>query len=150
MKATHDEPKGEEPDQKEDKGTKRRPFNFMRSYIEIGAGIIGSYVLLYVIGYFALISLMLFIIVVVVRETVYILQSYEYGFIRKAAVFNVIHAAGWFIVLTINAFTLLEYGTPLILPQFPTLTNMAPLFILMALFGSRNISAMYVPDKRQS
>ena len=122
----------------------------MRSYIEIGVGIIGSYVLLYIVGYFALVSLMLLIIVIVVRETVYILESYDNGFIRKAATFNVIHAVGWFVVLTINAITLVENGTPLILPQFPTLTNMAPLFILMALFGSRNISAMYVPDKNQS
>ncbi|TFG12742.1 hypothetical protein EU537_08590 [Candidatus Thorarchaeota archaeon] len=150
MKPTHDKSGIEGSDPEEDKEPKRRSFNFMRSYIEIGAGIIGSYVLLYVVGYFALITLMLFIIVMIARETVYILENYDYGFVRKASVFNAIHAIGWFAVLAINAITLIEDGTPLILPQIPTLTNMAPLFILMALFGSRNISAIYVPDKKQS
>jgi hypothetical protein len=140
------EPKKEE--SKEAPVAYRRNFNPMKTYFEMAIGIFGAYILLYALGMEFLIMFMLFVLVYIFRETKFILDNYDYGFARKAAVFNAFHSTAWFVVLAINGYTILQFGAPLILPEIDVLTTLSPLFILMAIFGLRNISSMYAPTKK--
>ncbi len=134
---------GDAHDEKEDF---RRPFNPMRTYSELAVGIFGVYALYFFLGLESLIISNLAILIYVIRATRFVLQYYSYGFARKASVFNALYGSGFFVVLAINVFTIASTGVPLILPEWDTLTLTAPLFILMAGFGYRNIERMYKPS----
>ncbi|MFW9851261.1 MAG: hypothetical protein ACFFF4_19200 [Candidatus Thorarchaeota archaeon] len=126
-----------------------RPFNPMRTYFELAILIFVAYSIYYVLGLELLVVVTLAVLIYIFRETYYILDYYSYGFARKAAVFNALHAAAWFVVFAINAFYVLQTGRPLIWPEFESLTQTSPLFVLMALFGSRNIVRMYKPSDQK-
>ncbi len=124
----------------------RRDFNPMKTYFELALLIFGAYSLYYVLGLEALLFITLAVLIYIFRETYYVLDYYSYGFARKAAVFNAVHATAWFIVFAINAYGVLQLGYPLIWPEFASLTQTSPLFVLTAAFGSRNIIRMYKPS----
>ncbi len=123
-----------------------RPFNPMRTYVELAMLIFVAYGLYYILGLEFLMIVTLAVLIYIFRETYFILDYYSYGFARKAAVFNAVHAAAWFVVFTINAYYVLQTGSPVIWPEFESLTLTSPLFVLMAAFGSRNIIRMYKPS----
>ncbi|MDF1540090.1 MAG: hypothetical protein P1Q69_14440 [Candidatus Thorarchaeota archaeon] len=124
----------------------RRDFNPMKTYFELVILIFGVYALYYILGLEVLIMITLAVLIYIFRETYYILDYYSYGFARKAAVFNALHASAWFIVFAINAYSVLQFGYPLIWPEFESLTQTSPLFVLTSAFGSRNIIRMYKPS----
>jgi len=124
----------------------RRPFNPMRTYFELALVIFGAYALYYILGLEVLIVITLAVLIYIIRETFYVLDYYSYGFARKAAIFNAVHAVAWFVVFVINAYTLMQFGSPLIWPEFVNLTQTSPLFVFTAAFGSRNIVRMYKPS----
>jgi hypothetical protein len=130
----------------DDKESYRRPFNPMRTYFELAVGIFGVYALYYLLGVESLVISNLAILIFVIRQARFVLQYYSYGFARKASVFNVLYGLGFFVILTINVFTIADTGVPLILPDWDTLTLTCPLFILMAAFGNKNIERMYKPS----
>ncbi len=124
----------------------RRPFNPMRTYTEFAGGILAVYVLYFVMGIEFLLIGTLVVLGYVFRQTRFILDYYSYGFARKAAILNAFHATAWFVFLAINVFTIMQTGIPIILPEFESLTLSAPLFVLMAAFGCKNIERMYKPS----
>ncbi|MCK5152271.1 MAG: hypothetical protein KAQ65_10530 [Candidatus Thorarchaeota archaeon] len=124
----------------------KRPFNPMRTYFELAVLIFAAYGLYYVLGLEFLVIVTLAVLIYIFRETYFILDYYSYGFARKAAVFNAVHAAAWFVVFAINAYYVLQTGSPIIWPEFANLTQTSPLFVLMSAFGSRNIIRMYKPS----
>ncbi|TFF91446.1 hypothetical protein EU545_04070 [Candidatus Thorarchaeota archaeon] len=134
--------------EKEEQKEIRRPFNPMKTYFFVAAGIIGSYALFYLFGYTVLTVATLFFLMVVFQETRYVYNHLSYRFARGAAYFNAFHALAYFIILSVNGYWIVTYGVPLILPQIQGLTLMAPLIVFMSAFGSRNIRLMYIPDKK--
>jgi hypothetical protein len=126
----------------------RRPFNPMKTYIEMAMGIFVTYAILFLVGIELVIMLMLFLVVFIYRETLYVRNNYTYGFVRKVAYFNAFHSTAWFLLLAINGYFILQTGGPIFLPEIPNLTELSPLFVLMAVFGSRNLIQMYKPSKK--
>lgn len=120
----------------------------MNTYFYVAAGIIGSYVLFYAFGYTVLTVATLFFLMVVFQETYYVHRHMSYKFARGAAYFNALHGLSYFIILALNGYWIVNFGGPLILPDFEGLTLMAPLIVFMSVFGSRNIRLMYIPDKK--
>ncbi|MFX1369636.1 MAG: hypothetical protein ACFFAY_13655 [Promethearchaeota archaeon] len=139
------------PSQEDNHTAKRRvvrtPFNPMVTYIYVAAAIFIAYSIFYTFGYPALIASMLVLMVYIFRETQFIRRRYSISFIRKAAYVNVGHALIYFILLVINGFWMIQNGVLLLLPEIPFLTQWAPLFVCLGLFGITNIKRMYAPDK---
>ncbi len=123
----------------------KRPFNPIASYFYIIGLTMAAYAMFYMFGYLLLIIIMLYFQVSIFKEVSYILASFDHGFPRKAAYFNAGHSALFFGILTLNGYTILQYGLPLILPEIGGLTLACPLFVMMALLGCRNIRSMYAP-----
>ncbi len=123
----------------------KRPFNPLGSYFYIIGLTMAAYAMFYMFGYVLLIIIMLYFQVSIFREVSHILASFGQGFPRKAAYFNAGHSAVFFVILTLNGYTTIQFGLPLILPEIGGLTLACPLFIMMALLGCRNIRSMYVP-----
>ena len=69
-----------------------RPFNPMRTWVELGFLIFVAYAIYYVLGLEFLVIVTLGVLIYIFRETYFILDYYDYGFARKAAVFNAFHA----------------------------------------------------------
>ena len=129
--------------EKESSSVVRKPFNPMISYVEMVVLIGVGYGLTGFFGFSAMIAVMLFGLVLLYKETLYVLNHYTYGFARKAAYFNAGHSSIYFVILFVNSYTITQSGIPLILPQIPGLTLICPLFIVMGLYGSANIRRMY-------
>ncbi len=125
----------------------RTPFNPMHSYVEMIILIGAGYGLTGLFGYSALIAVMLFGLVLLYRETLFVLKHYTYGFARKAAYFNAGHSSIYFVILFINSYAITQTGIPYILPEFDQLTLLCPLFIVMGFYGSANIRRMYQAQK---
>lgn len=142
---TSDEAESAEDSEKSQKPM-RRNFNPMVFYFRAAIVILISYFVFYAFGYPLLIMFMLLIEVNLLRGTWYILSSYSYRFVRKAAYFNAGQSFVYLIVLTINGFTITQSGVPLILPEIEGLTLICPLLIAAALFGTTNIQSKHVPD----
>ncbi len=121
-------------------------FNPMISYVEMAFGIFIIFVTLALFGYEIFTIVSLFFVVFIYRETHYVYRTYPSGFVKKGAIFNSIHSTGWLILMVINVYTTLQFGSPLILPEIANLLDYCALFILMAFFGTRNITRMYVPS----
>ncbi|MGY5876124.1 MAG: hypothetical protein RTU30_10285, partial [Candidatus Thorarchaeota archaeon] len=66
----------------------RRPFNPMISYVEMVALMGAGYGSLMVFSYAGLVAVMLFALILLYKQTLYILRHMIYGFARKAAYFN--------------------------------------------------------------
>jgi hypothetical protein len=130
------------------KESDRRHFNPMKTYIEMAMGIFVTYTILFLVGIELVIMFMLFLVVFIYRETLYVRNNYTYGFVRKVAYFNALHSTVWFLFLAINGYFILQTGSPIFFPQIPNLTELSPLFVLMAVFGSRNLVQMYAPSKK--
>jgi len=139
---------GEEADQHSERPkVVRRSFNPMTTYVYVAAGIFVSYSTFYMFGYEALIIVLLFFVVRIMHETHYILRNIHYGLARKAAYFNAGLAVACFVILVINAYWIMHFDTPLILPEADGLTLSCPLFIMTSVFGSRNVRLMYSPEQ---
>ena len=142
---TSDEAESTEDSRKNQKPM-RRNFNPMVFYFRAAIVILISYFVFYAFGYPLLILFMLFMEISLLRGAWYILSSYSYGFVRKAAYFNAGQSIVYLIVLAINGFSITQSGVPLILPEIGGLTLLCPLLIVAALYGITNIQNMYVPD----
>ena len=144
---TEDDDKGaevtENKSENESSSVVRKPFNPMISYVEMVVLIGVGYGLTGFFGFSAMLAVMLFGLVLLYKETLYVLNHYTYGFARKAAYFNAGHSSIYFVILFVNSYTITQSGIPLILPQIPGLTLICPLFIVMGLYGSANIRRMY-------
>jgi hypothetical protein len=139
---------GPEPEPKKQFIPESRPFNPLFTYaIYLGLVLIG-YILFWTFHYPALIAFTLLFVIIVVRDTVHIIRTYEVSFARKASVVNLGYSLVWFVVLVVNGLALTQGQPPLILPQYDYLASWSPMFILGGVFGIANIKRMYGPEKR--
>ena len=125
----------------------RTPFNPMSGCVGLIVLIVLGYGLSVFFGYPALVSVMLFGLVLLYRETLFILKHYSYGFARKGAYFNAGLSSLFFIILFINSYSIIQTGLPLILPEIDQFTLACPLFIVLGLHGTTNIRRMYKVQK---
>ena len=110
--------------------------------------VVVTYILYYLEGGFlSVITLMLFFVIRLIRDTVYVIQRYEYKFAKQAAVINLGYSLTFFVILVINGLALTQSQSPLIWPSFSELTSWTPIFIMGGVFGMANIKRMWGPRK---
>jgi small-conductance mechanosensitive channel len=142
---TDDTPSTEE----KPKSTSERPpiraFNPLVNYLFYAVAVLAAYILYWAIGYPAVIAMMMFFVIQLIRDTIHVNKTYEYKFARQASVINLIYSMTFFIILVINGLALSQQLVPLILPDFQELTAWTPLFIMGGVFGMANIKKMWGP-----
>lgn len=123
-----------------------QPFNPLVNYVYYLAVVAAAFVLFYLFGYPAVIALMMYFVIVLIRETRHVLRTYDYKFAKQAAVVNLVYSFTFFIILVVNGLMLAQGMAPLIWPEFSDLTSWTPLFIMGGIFGISNIKRMYGPS----
>jgi len=122
-----------------------RPFNPLVNYLFYTIAVLVAYMLYYFIGFPAVIALMLFFVIRLFRDTVTVVQTYEYKFARQAAVVNLIYSVAFFLILVVNGLAISQSGIPIFLSDFQDLTSWTPIFIMGGVFGMSNIKRMWGP-----
>lgn len=122
-----------------------RPFNPLVNYLFYTIAVLVAYMLYYFIGFPAVIALMLFFVIRLFRDTVTVVQTYEYKFARQAAVVNLIYSVAFFLILVVNGLAISQSGVPIFLSDFQDLTSWTPIFIMGGVFGMSNIKRMWGP-----
>ena len=136
----------------EEKTTSSRPnargFNPLVNYLLYTIAIVIAYVLFWGLGYPAVIAMMMFFVIRLIRDTVHVYRTYEYKFAGQASVVNLIYSMTFFIILVVNGLALSQQMAPPILPGFTDLTSWTPLFIMGGVLGMSNIKKMWGPEQR--
>jgi len=139
---------GPEPEPKKPFIPESRPFNPLFTYAIYLALVLVGYILFWTFHYPALIAFTLLFVIIVIRDTLHIIQTYEVSFARKASIVNLGYSLIWFVVLVVNGLALTQGQPPPILPQYDYLASWSPMFVLGGVFGIANIKRMYGPEKR--
>lgn len=140
------EEKPQTPDEAETKSQRPTPrhFNPLVNYLFYTIIVFAAYAIYYLErGFVGVITLMLFFVVRLTRDTAYVVRKYEYKFAKQAAVVNLGYSLAFFIILVINGMALNQSLPPPILPDFIELTSWTPLFIMGGVFGMANIKRMW-------
>lgn len=122
-----------------------RPVNPLVNYLFYIVAVFASYVLYYSVGIAAVIALMLFFVIRLIRDTLTVVKTYEYKFARQAAVANLVFSMAFFLILVINGVAISQTGTPVFLTDFQDLTSWTPILILGGVFGMSNIKRTWGP-----
>ena len=124
-----------------------RPFNPLGTYVIYTALVLVGYILFWLFHYPALIAFTMLFVIILIRDTRHIVNTYELPFARKASVVNLCYSLIFFIVLVVNGMALNQGLPPPIWPEFTELASWSPMFILGGVFGVANIKRMYGPRK---
>lgn len=136
---------GPEPEQKEPMIPQGRAFNPLVTYtIYVGLVLMG-YILFWAFNYPALIAFAMMFVIILIRDTIHIVKTYDKSFARKAAVVNLGFSLFFFVILVVNGLALTRGQAPIIWPENADLTSWSPMFILGGVFGVANIKRMYGP-----
>jgi hypothetical protein len=122
-----------------------RAFNPLVNYLFYTVAVVIAYVLFYFLGYPAVIAMMLFFVIQLIRDTNHIVRTYEYKFAKQAAVVNLGYSLTFFIILVVNGLAIAQTGNPVFLTDFYDLTSWTPIFIMGGVFGMANIKRMWGP-----
>ncbi len=121
-----------------------RHFNPLVNYLFYTIIVVVTYGIYFIEqGFIGVITLMLFFVVRLVRDTIYVVKKYEYKFAKQAAVINLIYSMFFFIILVINGIALTQNQSVIIFQNFSDLTTWTPLFIMGGVFGMANIKRMW-------
>lgn len=137
-----------EPPQENDQKDTRpeaRPFNPLVNYVYYLMVVAVALAVQWLFGYPTVIALMMYFVIVLVRETRHIVRTYDYSFARKAAVINLVYSLTFFVILSVNGIAIAQGYGAIIWPDFADLTSWSPLFIMGGIFGVANIKRMYGP-----
>lgn len=137
-----------EPEYEQKKKSTRPPvrvFNPLVNYLFYTIAILVAYILYYFLGFPALITMMLFFVIRLVRDTTHVVKTYEYKFARQAAVANLVYSMTFFVILVVNGLAFSQFGEPIFLTDFRDLTSWTPIFIMGGVFGMSNIKRMWGP-----
>ena len=134
-------------EKKEEPKVYGRPFNPLATYVIYTGLVLIAYILFWLLHYSALIAFTMFFVIILFRDTIHVVKTYEVSFARKGAVVNLGYSLVFFIVLVVNGIALDSGLAPLIWPEFIELTSWTPMFILGGVFGMSNIKRMYGPRK---
>ena len=122
-----------------------RNFNPLVNYLFYTIAVLAAYVLYYSFGFPAVIAMMLFFVIRLIRDTARVVKTYEYRFARQAAVVNLVYSMTFFTILVVNGLAISQTGVPVFLPDFQDLTSWTPIFIMGGVFGMSNIKRMWGP-----
>jgi len=122
-----------------------RAFNPLVNYLFYTVAVLIAYVLYYFIGYPAVITMMLFFVIRLFRDSINVVKTYEYKFARQAAVVNLVYSLTFFAILVVNGLAIAQTGVPIFLTEFSDLTSWTPIFIMGGVFGMSNIKRMWGP-----
>jgi len=136
---------GPEPDSSKPIIPQGRPFNPLVTYVIYTALVLIGYVLFWAFHYPALIAFTMLFVILLFRDTIHIVNTYELSFAKKAAVINLCYSVVFFIILVVNGLALSQGLSPIIWPEFTELASWSPMFILGGVFGVANIKRMYGP-----
>ena len=136
-----------EQEQKEPIVPRSRPFNPLSTYAIYTGLVLVGYILFWLYYYPALIAFTLFFVIILVRDTHHVVNTYEIPFARKAAVINLLYSLVFFVILVVNGTALSQGLSPPIWPEFTELASWSPMFILGGVFGMANIKRMYGPRR---
>ena len=142
-----DETSGQPADEKEAESARPpvRAFNPLANYLFYAITVLAAYVLYYYFGFPAVITMMLFFVIRLTRDTAHVVKTYEYKFARQAAVANLVYSMTFFTILVVNGLAISQIGVPVILPDFQDLTSWTPILIMGGVFGMSNIKRMWGP-----
>ncbi len=138
---------GPEPETNKSMIPQGRPFNPLATYVIYTALVLVGYILFWLFHYPALIAFTMLFVIILIRDTINIVKTYELSFARKAAVINLGYSITFFIILVVNGLALSQGLSPIIWPEFTELASWSPMFILGGVFGVANIKKMYGPQK---
>ena len=124
-----------------------RPFNPLATYVIYTALVLVGYILFWLFHYPALIAFTMLFVIILIRDTHHVVNTYEIRFARIAAIVNLCYSIVWFIVLVVNGAAISQGLPPPIWPQFSELASWSPIFILGGVYGMANIKRMYGPRK---
>ena len=137
------------PIEEKPKSTSTRPpirgFNPLVNYVFYLAAVLVAYVLYWSVGYPAVIAMMMFFVIRLIRDTIHVYRTYEYKFAGQASVINLIYSMTFFLILVINGLAITQQMAPVIFPDYIDLTSWTPLFIMGGVFGMMNIKKMWGP-----
>ncbi|MFX1484227.1 MAG: hypothetical protein ACFFCP_13690 [Promethearchaeota archaeon] len=136
-----------EPEQRKPSAPRGRPFNPLATYVIYAGLVLVAYILFWLFHYPALIAFTMLFVIILIRETMFIVRTYEVSFARRAAVINLVFSLVFFFILVVNGYALSQGLPPVILPEFTDLAAWSPLFILGGVFGVANIKRMYGPEE---
>jgi hypothetical protein len=140
-----EDPPGEEP--KKPFVPQSRPFNPLATYVVYTGLVLVGYILFWMWSYPALIAFTMLFVIILIRDTHHVVNTYEISFARKAAIVNLFYSLTFFVVLIVNGIALSRGLTPPILPEVTELASWSPIFILGGVLGMSNIKRMYGPRK---
>jgi hypothetical protein len=115
------------------------------NYLFYTIAVLVAYMLYYFLGFPAVIALMLFFVIRLIRDTMTVVKTYEYKFARQAAVANLVYSLTFFLILVVNGLAISQSGLPIFLSDFQDLTSWTPIFIMGGVFGMSNIKRMWGP-----
>ena len=124
-----------------------RPFNPLATYAVYTGLVLIGYILFWLYHYPALIAFTMLFVIILIRDTIHVVKTYELSFARKAAVVNLIYSLTFFIILVVNGLALYRGLAPPIWPEFVELASWSPMYILGGVFGMANIKRMYGPRR---
>ena len=124
-----------------------RPFNPLATYVIYTALVLVGYILFWLFHYPALIAFTMLFVIILIRDTHHVVNTYEIRFARIAAIVNLCYSIVWFFVLVVNGAAISQGFPPPIWPQFMGLASWAPMYILGGVYGMANIKRMYGPRK---
>ena len=136
-----------EQEKKEEPRYYGRPFNPLATYAIYAGLVLIAYILFWLLHYSALIAFTMFFVIILIRDTIHVVKTYDVSFARKGAVVNLGYSLVFFIILVVNGIALDSGLAPPIWPEFTELTSWTPMFILGGVFGMSNIKRMYGPRK---
>ena len=122
-----------------------RHFNPLVNYLFYTVAVLIAYFLYWAVGYPAVIAMMMFFVIRLIRDTVHVYRTYEYKFAGQASIVNLIYSMTFFIILVINGMAISQQLGPVIFPEWIDLTSWTPLFIMGGVFGMMNIKKMWGP-----
>ncbi|MGY5859257.1 MAG: hypothetical protein RTU63_07800 [Candidatus Thorarchaeota archaeon] len=123
-----------------------RGFNPLVNYLFYTVIVLVAYILYWAVGYPAVITLMMFFVIRLTRDTIHVYRTYEYKFAGQASVVNLIYSMTFFVILVINGLAISQQMGPVIFPDWVDLTSWTPLFIMGGVFGMMNIKKMWGPE----
>ena len=124
-----------------------RAFNPLATYVVYTGLVLIGYILFWIFHYPALIAFTMFFVIILIRDTHHVVNTYEIPFARKAAVVNLCYSLTFFVVLVVNGTAISQGLPPPIWPEFTELASWTPMFILGGVFGMANIKRMYGPRR---
>ena len=109
---TEDTPPTEEQSKAPSTRPPTRGFNPLVNYLFYTIAVVIAYVLYWGLGYPAVIAMMMFFVIRLIRDTIHVYRTYEYKFAGQASIVNLIFSMTFFIILVVNGLAISQQMAP--------------------------------------